>query len=137
HRLLRRPQANEGNGRVDHRRRLGGPLQPDGDLPALERAAAPDSEKGGRLAVPDYLPRRVIPTRPHDPAARMRGGAAQVQAADGRAVARPSGERAQEEELRQRHRALENVAAREPETALQVERREDLPIDHGALEVRG
>src|SRR5947209_15233905 len=34
--------------------------------------------RSGRLAVPDYLPRRVVPTRPHDPAARMCGGPAQV-----------------------------------------------------------
>src|ERR1051325_8188593 len=117
HRLLRRQEADEGLCRVDHRRRLGGPLQPDGDLPAAERAAAADGEES-RLAVAEDLPRRVVSARPHDAAARVRRRAAEVQPFDGRAVVGVSGQRPQAEELRQRHAPREDVPAREPEAAL-------------------
>ena len=66
----------------------------------------------------------------------MRRGSAQIESPNRRAVVGVPGEGAHEEELRQRHRPLEDVPARKPEAALEVERGEYLPVDHGALEVR-
>ena len=63
----------------------------------------------------------------------MRAGAAQIQAADGRPVARPARHRAHREHLVQAHLAVEDVAAGDAEAALQVERRQHLPVlDDGA-----
>src|SRR5271169_811979 len=46
----------------------------------------------------------------HDAAAGMRGGAAHVKILQGRAIARPSGNRAKEEKLLERELTLENIA---------------------------
>src|SRR6185295_19960566 len=55
----------------------------------------------------------IVAARADDAAARMRGGAAEIQPTDRRAVVGVSRQRAREKQLVQRHRALENVAARE------------------------
>src|SRR5689334_5306501 len=93
---------------------------------------------GRRAAAPvlQDLLRGVLAVGAHDPAARVRRGAAHVEAADGRAVLRPPGSGAEEEELLERQLALEDVALGQAELALDVERREDLPVLDDALDVR-
>ena len=58
----------------------------------------------------------------------MAGGAAQVEAADRRAVVGPAGDGAEAEQLVGVHRPLHDVAAGDAERALQIERREDLAM---------
>src|SRR5262249_35491986 len=70
-----------------------------------------------------------------DASSRMCRRAAQEEPADRRAVAGPARRGPEEEELVERHRALEDVAARQREGALEVERRQYLPGEHRALEV--
>ena len=73
--------------------------------------------------------------RAHYPAARMGGGAAQIEPADRRPVARVAGHGTECEELAGSHRALEDVAAREVEDAFEVRRRQHLAVDDRPLEV--
>jgi len=56
----------------------------------------------------------------------MRGRAAHIEIVDGSAVVGPAGNGAEEEELFERKFTLENVALRETEFALEIERGEDL-----------
>jgi hypothetical protein len=49
HGILRGPQSHSRDRRADHGRRLGGSLQPDGDLPAVEWTIAAHSEKTQRV----------------------------------------------------------------------------------------
>ena len=79
---------------------------------------------------------RVFAAGAEDAAAGVAGGAAQVQAADRRAVVGPAGDGAEAEELMGVHRALHDVAAGDAERALQVERREDLAVLDRARHVR-
>src|SRR5262245_19076926 len=72
----------------------------------------------------------------HHAAARVRARAAQVEAFDRRAVARPAGNRSQEEDLVRRDLAVEDVPAGEPEALLEVEGREHLAVHDRAAEVR-
>ena len=65
----------------------------------------------------------------------MGGGAAEVEAGDRRPVARVAGNGTEREELAGSHRALEDVAAREVEDALEVRRRQHLAVEDRALEV--
>src|ERR1051325_9810848 len=66
----------------------------------------------------------------------MRAGATLPVAANGCPVFRPLRRRAKEEELMQRELALENVSLREPGDALDVGRREHLPVENERLDVR-
>src|SRR5207237_1599757 len=77
---------------------------------------------------PEDAQRRVAARSAHDAAARMRGRSAHPQIANRRRVLRPPGNRAREEQLLERQLALEDVAFREPELALEVERRQNLPV---------
>src|SRR5436190_20361671 len=79
-----------------------------------------------RLPVGENLPRRVPSRRAGDPAAGMRPGAAQVEAAHGGAVARPAGERPPEEELPQVEIAVEDVPFGQAEALLEIDRRHDV-----------
>ena len=80
--------------------------------------------------------RRVPPGRAHDSAAGMRRRAAHVEAADRRAVLRPAGRGAQEEQLLERQLALEDVAFGQAPLALEVERREHLAVQDDVADVR-
>ena len=73
----------------------------------------------------------------HDAAARMVRRAAHVEALDRRAVLRPAGDRAVEQELVEGQLALEDVALGEADLVLDVERRADLLVDDQLAEVRG
>ncbi len=55
---------------------------------------------------------------------------------DRRLVARPAGRRTQEEQLLERQLALEDVPFRQPELALDVERRQHLPVQDDVADVR-
>src|SRR5687768_13519464 len=66
--------------------------------------------------------------RAHDPAARVRAGATLIEALDRRAVAGPRRRGAKEEELVQRQLALEDVPLAQTRDALDVGRRDDLPV---------
>src|SRR5216683_2990304 len=65
----------------------------------------------------------------------MRGGAAHIEVADRRAVVGPAGNGAEEEKLFERKFALKNVALREAEFALEIERGENLAGDDGFFDV--
>src|SRR5258706_14940168 len=78
------------------------------------------------------LPGRVAPGRPRDPAPRVRPRAAQVEAAHGRAVLRPAGHRAHEEELVEGEVAVEDVALGQAVGALEIEGGQHLPGEDGA-----
>src|SRR5690242_21821498 len=79
---------------------------------------------------------RIASRYPGDAAAGMRARAAQIQTGDrhpvvGVAEHRPSGE-----ELVERERAVEDVAAGQAELAFEVERRQHTSPEHAAREVR-
>src|SRR5258708_34580671 len=65
----------------------------------------------------------------------MRGGTAHIKVADGGAVVGPAGDGTEEEELFEGKLALENVALREAEFALEIERGENLAADDDVLDV--
>ena len=71
----------------------------------------------------------------HDSAAGMCRGAAHIEVADGSAVARPPGDRAEEEELLEREFALKDVALAEARGALDIERREELLADNDVFQI--
>src|SRR6185437_12638579 len=75
------------------------------------------------LGVAQHLARGVVAARAHDAASGVRGRAAQVQVLHRRPVVGVAGYGSQEEKLRERHRALEDVAARKREAPLDVQRR--------------
>src|SRR4029079_17024465 len=101
-------------------------IRPD---PAACRILA--SATRAQAALTEDLAGGVEPGRAHYPAAGVRRGAAQVQAAEWRLVARVAGDRAEGEELAGSHRPLEDVAACEVENALAVEGRQDLHVAVG------
>src|SRR5207245_9432075 len=79
-------------------------------------------------------PRGVRTRGPCEPADGVSAGTAQVQSFDGRPVARPTGDRTEDQGLVQRHLAMVDVALGQPEPLLQVDRREDLPVEYQALQ---
>src|SRR6266481_2303450 len=62
-----------------------------------------------------------------DAAAGMRAAAAMVEAFQGSAIIGVAEHRPRRKQLVQRQRAMKNIAAKETELALQIERRQDLP----------
>src|SRR5947209_3512715 len=75
------------------------------------------------------FPARVRAGRAGDAAAGVRARAAEVEAAQGRAVLRPADEGAEGVELVERHLAVERVAAGESVLAFEVCRRDDLAAE--------
>ena len=73
----------------------------------------------------------------HDAAAGVCRGAAHIKVVDGSAVISPAGNGAKEKKLLEGEFALENVALREAEFALEVERREDLAAGDDFFDVGG
>src|SRR5215471_18661746 len=78
----------------------------------------------------------VVARRAGHASARMRAGSAEIEAADGRPVARPARHRAHEEELLEHQVAVEDVALGEAVGALEIERRQHLPGLDRARDVR-
>jgi len=72
------------------------------------------------LTVAKYFLRRITAAGPQHAAAGMRGGAAEVEAADGSAVVGPAGDGAEGKKLVEGHGSLHDIAAREAEGPLQV-----------------
>ena len=111
---------------------------------AVAPAADDDDVRRGRGALtraasscpPRRTPAAFLPGAPMIPPPGMRRRAAHVEAADRRAVLRPARRRPQEEELLERELALEDVALRQPEHALDVERRQHLPVQDPLADVR-
>src|ERR1700733_15142936 len=68
-------------------------------------------------------------------AARMRARSAHVQPRQGSAIVAVAQHRPCREHLVQAQGAVENVAADQPEGALEVERAHDLPSEHRSLEI--
>src|SRR4051794_38148913 len=76
------------------------------------------------------LARRVVARHAGDPATRVRTAAAEIDALERHAVIAISQYRAGAEELVQRELAVEDVAAHEPQLALEIERRQQSARDH-------
>src|SRR5438309_2938426 len=70
-------------------------------------------------------------------AAGMGAGAAQIEALERHPVSRRANHRPRAEQLVEAHLAVENVAADQPEAALEVERRMDLPAEDRLTEAWG
>src|SRR5438067_13776678 len=81
-------------------------------------------------AVLQHRARRIVTWRPGHAPARMRARAAQVQALERHPVIGCTDHRPRAEQLVEAHLAMEDVAADQPEAALEIERRMDLPADH-------
>src|ERR1700676_2294253 len=75
-----------------------------------------------------HLARAIVAGGSHYAAAGMRAGTAQEQALNGTTVAGPTGHGAHDEHLVEAHFAVENIAARDAETAFQIERRQHLAV---------
>src|SRR5208282_2649727 len=73
--------------------------------------------------------RGVMTRRTGDAAAWMGAGAAMIEPGNGTAVVSVSEHRARREQLIERHRAVENIAAEEAELAFEIERAQHLATD--------
>ncbi len=93
-------------------RRGSRPCRRSGCGPTTSTTCSPSSDGETAPARAKNFPRRIQTRRPHDAAAGMGGGAAEVEAAHRRAIAGVPGDGAEREELARDHRALEDVAAR-------------------------
>ena len=77
----------------------------------------------------------VVARGPGHVTARMGPGSAEIVVCDWGAIAVPASEGPGGEELLRGHIQVQNVAVGEPDLAYQVQGRNDLPIDDGALDV--
>ena len=73
----------------------------------------------------------------HDAAAGMSGGTAHIEVVDWGAVIGPAGDGAEEEKLLEGEFTLEDIALRQAEFALEIERGEDLAADDDFFDVGG
>src|SRR6266404_7159405 len=67
----------------------------------------------------------------------MRGGSAHIEVIDRGAIVGPAGDGAEEEKLLEGELALEDIALRQAEFALEIERGEDLAADDNFFDVGG
>ncbi len=81
------------------------------------------------LAVAQHLMRGVVSRRAGHAAAGMRARAAKIKSCDGRAILRPTGDRAHEKKLLERKIAVKNISFRQAVSAFQVQRSKYLPCD--------
>src|SRR5439155_19927866 len=95
------------------------------------------SLRSGSRSLPQDSQRGVAPGRAHDAAAWMRRRAAHPELPNRRLVLSPAGNRAREEQLLERQLALKDVAFRQAELALEIERRQHLAVQDDVLDVRG
>src|SRR2546421_735332 len=95
--------------------------------------SAAAAERSPRSVPRQEQPRSVVAWRACDPAAGVRPGPTQKQAADRGRVARPAGYRSERKQLVQAQIAVEDVAAGQAVFPLQVEWREGVHVlDRGA-----
>src|SRR5689334_159737 len=78
----------------------------------------------------------VVAGRAGDAAAGMGAGAAVIEGFQWPAIIGMAEHRPRREKLIERQRAVEDIATHEPELALEVERRQDLPADHAGRKAR-
>src|ERR1700750_26666 len=103
---------------------------------------APPKRSGGAGDPPPEAPvgqdfaRGIMARSARDAAARMRARAAHVEPLQRPAIGPVAEDRPRRPELSKAHIAMHDVAAHQPELALEIERRMDLPCDHRALEAR-
>src|SRR5688500_9609089 len=76
-------------------------------------------------------PRGVMAGSAGDSASRVGARAAQVQSLERHSIVRRADQRAPAAQLIEAHLAVEDIAADQSEAALEVQRRMDLPADHG------
>src|SRR5690554_2044306 len=89
-----------------------------------------------RSGVLQNLPRRVVSRRAGDAAAWMRARAAHVKPLQRSAVVAVTQHGPRAVQLIEAERTMEDVAADEPETPLEVQRRQRLVTQHAVAEVR-
>ena len=77
-----------------------------------------------RAVIPEDRARGIVAGGAGDAAAGMRAGAAMVEALQGPAIIGVAEHRPGREQLVERQRAVEDIAAEQPEMALQIERRQ-------------
>src|SRR6476619_565244 len=82
------------------------------------------------LQIAQNLPRGIVSRQSGHPAARMRAGAAHVEAGEWAAIVRMPQHRARGKHLPEIERAVKDVAADQTEGAFEIERREALPAEH-------
>src|ERR1700758_396392 len=78
-----------------------------------------------RAVIPQDHPRGVVAGRAGDTAAGMRAAAAVIKTLQRAAIIGMAEHRPRREQLIERQRAVEDVSAKQPELALEVERRKD------------
>src|SRR5437879_11292735 len=100
-------------------------------LPVRESPAFRPGRMSTAFPVFENLTGRVISWGAHDAAPRMRARTAEIEVANGGAIARPAGHRTEAEELVQAQFAVENVASGETILTLHVQRRDDLALPDG------
>src|SRR5262249_25576676 len=100
----------------------------------LKRAIrSPPQASAAEIA--QHFARGIVAGRAGDATARMGAGATHIKSRDRAAVIGVAEQRAGGEQLPEVERAVENIAADEPEGALEIERRENLPAEHVAGEI--
>src|SRR3954467_6348737 len=82
----------------------------------------------------DFL-RRIESGRAHDAAAWMRRRAAHIQIVNGSAVLRPARYGPQKEQLLERQFTLKDIAFRQAELALDIQRRQHLAMQNDVLQI--
>src|SRR4051794_30709118 len=102
----------------------------------LCRSGLGDSGPNPPAVIVEDRARGIVSWRSRNPAPGMRPRAAVVKARNWSTVIGITEGRARPEQLIERERAMENVAANQPEYLLQVQGAEDLPVDDAALEPR-
>src|SRR5258705_2712397 len=89
-----------------------------------------------RPVIPEDDARGVVAGGAGDAAAGMRAASAMVETPQGSAIIGLAEHRPRRKQLVQRQRAMKNVAAKQAELALEIERRQDLAADHACREAR-
>src|SRR2546423_2727519 len=90
-----------------------------------------------RPVIPEDYPRGIVARGAGDAAAGMRAASAMVEPLQRPAIIGMAEHRARREQLIERQRAMKNIAPNQPELALQIQRREDLPAHYTCRETRG
>src|SRR5262252_4656663 len=86
--------------------------------------------------VREHFARRVVPGGARDAATGVSASTAHVESSERPAIVAEAEHRPGREQLIETHRAVGNVPADQPESALEIERTHDLAAEHGRFEVR-
>ena len=118
---------------LEHQHRELAPGQPRGGHEPVQPGADDDDVSTNVRHEPQC---GVSAWRPHDAATGVGRRAAEIEPLDWRAIVRPAWRRSQEKQLFERELSLKDVAFGEPELALEVERRQHLPVEDAVPDVR-